>query len=388
MSPELSVDDLNAVIHMFGEHQKHEMRAEKRESMRSVLFDLPRRSSLGWHVLYELEAGYLRELLQHTTPEELGRRMRTVGSRPYGLQPFIVMCTYLGARQQRMMDLGLSPGDRFVEERPEDLATVVDFWMRLQCAYRSDDVLVPGQAGATLPILDDDVIADLASLAQPPATERYTAVRRMAATLELYGFMLHGEQRDGIFGHGPYPLGDGRVLYLKEFNDLRNDYLPWAATAVRNPLDHVAVSYVAHDVQVSCDMFGSIRVEPGDPSDRLDGVAVLTRGADGALRALDDDEIVAVQHAAADGQEELFMKAVQWDDAYKILYGAPLFANHLKPFFDLAEHPDADAIGRRLMDDCVAVGERLVPGLLGHPVPSVWGHMGAGDLPLYWPMVV
>ena len=28
------------------------------------------------------------------------------------------------------------------------------------------------------------------------------AVRRMAATLELYNFVLHGEQRDGIFGHG------------------------------------------------------------------------------------------------------------------------------------------------------------------------------------------
>ncbi|MGH2938817.1 MAG: hypothetical protein ACRDPE_11945 [Solirubrobacterales bacterium] len=72
--------------------------------------------------------------------------------------------------------------------------------------------------------------------------------------------LLHGEQRDGIFGHGPYDLGDGTVLYCREFNDLRNDDLPWAATEVRNWVGNVVVAYVARDVEVICDMFGSFRV--------------------------------------------------------------------------------------------------------------------------------
>ena len=97
---------LNGLIHLFGELQKQEMRAEKRDVMKAILFDLPRRSSLGWHALYEHEADFLRELSEHVSPEELGRRMRFPGSRPYALQPFIVVCSYLGARQQELLDSG------------------------------------------------------------------------------------------------------------------------------------------------------------------------------------------------------------------------------------------------------------------------------------------
>ena len=257
------------------------MRAEKREAMRSVLFDLPRRSSLGWQCLHEHQDPFLRELCRHVTPEELGRRMRIPGGRPYALQPFILVCSYLGHRQQRMLDLGLRPGDPFPEEEPEALTFLMDFWARLQGAYRNDDALLPGEAGGSLPILDDEQVQDLAARAMPVGDERYTAIRRMAATLELYGFMLHGEQRDGIFGHGPYALEGGRVLYCREFNDLRNDYLPWAATRVRNPLANVVVGLRGARRRGHCDMFGSSRVEPHDPTDRLDGVAVLTN-EDGA----------------------------------------------------------------------------------------------------------
>ncbi len=89
-----------------------------------MLFDLPRRSLLGWFALYEHQAGFLRELMDHMAPEEIGRRMKTPGTRPYHLQLFIIMCSHFLARQQRMLDLGLSEGDPFPEERHDDLVTV------------------------------------------------------------------------------------------------------------------------------------------------------------------------------------------------------------------------------------------------------------------------
>jgi hypothetical protein len=94
-----------------------------------------------------------------------------------------------------------------------------------------------------------------------------------------------------------------------------------------------------------------------------------------------------MQHSAADGQEELFMKAVEWDDAYKIAYGAPMFANHVKPFFDLARLPGADDAARRLMEACDATAERRVAELLKADVPSIWPHFGGTQDDLYWPMV-
>jgi hypothetical protein len=40
----ISTERLNELINIFGEIQKHAMRAERREAMRSILFDLARRS--------------------------------------------------------------------------------------------------------------------------------------------------------------------------------------------------------------------------------------------------------------------------------------------------------------------------------------------------------
>jgi hypothetical protein len=384
---DISVARVNELIHLFGENQKREMLSEKRSAMSSVLFDLPRRSPLGWRALHDNQDPFLRELAAAMPPEELGRRMRAPGCRPYALQPFILVCSHLGHRQQRMLELGLRMGDPFPEEKPGELIFLMDFWRRLQDAYRNDDALLPGEAGWSLPILGDATVAELADLSAPRGPDEVAATRRMAATLELYGFMLHGEQRDGIFGHGPYRRADGSILFCREFNDLRNEYLPWAATEARIPVDNVVIAYLGRDVEVLCDMFGTMRVEPHEFHDRLEGLVVLT-DEEGALRPLDPDEIAEVQRSAAAAQEELFMRAVEWDDLYKIAYGAPLFANHLKPFFDLARMPGREDAGRRLMEACEETARRHAGELLGAPMPTFWAHVTAGEGDLYWPMVV
>jgi hypothetical protein len=376
-------EHLNELIALFGEHQRRDMAAMQRSAMTSMLFDLLRRSPLGWQALYEHEVPFLRELCEHAPPEEIGRRMRTVGSRPYALQPFILGCSYLGARQQRMLDLGLSEGDPFPEEDVESLGFLMDFWERVMRAYRSDDALLPGQAGGSLPILDEEAIEAVRERLEPASEQRFTQIRRMAATLELYSFVLHGEQRDGIFGHGPYDLGGGLTLFFREFNDLQNDYLPWAATQARNLHDRVVVAYAARDVQVVCDMFGTMAVEPHEIGDRLDGLAVLTRSGE-ELETIDDAVVPRIQEAAADAADELYLKAVEWDDRYKIEYGAPLFANHLKPFFDLVGI-DGDA-GDRIMAACQRTADRMVDELVGRDVPSVWRHMGSTEGQFFWPV--
>jgi len=384
MSP-VDVGRVNELIALFGRNQRREMRAIKRSAQKSMLFDLPRRSPLGWHCLYEHGAAFLREMDAYASPEELGRAMRAPGSRPYAIQPFIVVCSYLGARQMRMLDLGLQPGEPFPEERPEDLAVVMDWWERIMAAYRADGHHLPGEDGGRLNILDADVLDDVVGRCAPVDPEHHKLIRRLAATLELYEFILHGEQRDGIFGHGPYDLGDGRILFVKEFNDLRNTYMPWAATKARLPVPNVVMPYVVRDVEVTCDMFGSMVVEPHELGDRLEGVAVLTNDG-GTLRELPDEAWTEVQHLAADAQEELFLTAVEWDTRYRITYGAPLFANHMKSLFDLARMPE-DA-GERAMAAFLQTAERLVDELLETEVPYIWTHMAEGETEMYWPMVV
>jgi hypothetical protein len=382
----MTPEHLDEIILLFGENLKSEMRAERREALTSVLFDLPRRSLLGWFALYEHQAGFLRELMERMPPEEIGRRMKVPGTRPYHLQLFIVMCSHFLARQQRMLELGLAEGDPFPEERHDDLVTVVDFWERTSSAYRSDGLLLPIQAGDTQRVLDEEHLGRVRELLRPADAETYASVRRMAATLELYDFVLHGEQRDGIFGHGPYPGEGGRTIFLREFNDLRNDYMPWARTETRNLFPNVIVAHECHDTTIRCDMFGGVVTRPMEIADRLDRLAVFTQDG-GALRALTGDEITAVQEAAAAAQIELYMKAVEWSPRYKIEYGAFLFANHLLPFFEIAGV--GGDIGERIAAACQETADRMLDDLVasvetGLP-GAIWGHIGTTPGRLFWP---
>jgi hypothetical protein len=380
-------EHLNGLIQLFGENLKHEMRAERRETMQSVLFDLPRRSLLGWFALYEHEAAFIRELLERVSPEDVGRRMKVPGTRPYHLQLFIVACSYLLARHQRMLELGVASGEPFPEEREDDLACVLDFWERASRAYRNDGQVLPVEAGGTLPVLGDEHLRVVGELLRPARGEAYTEIRRTAATLELFSFVLHGEQRDGVFGHGPYPGDDGRTIFVKEFNDLRNDYLPWAATETRIPLANVIVAQECHDTAVRCDMFGGLVTDPIEIDDRLDRVVVLTQ-AGGALRTLEAEEIEAVREAAATAQIELYMRAIEWTQRYKIEYGARLFANHLKPFFDVSGM-DGDT-ARRIALACDETASRMVDDLLATAergeIAAVWGDIGTTPGPLLRPV--
>jgi hypothetical protein len=379
----VNVAHLNELIAFFGEHQKAALRAEQRGKMTSVLFDLPRRSVLGWHLKYDFEASFLREVAEVMTPDEVGRRMKMPGGRPYYLQLFLLFQDTFGARQQRMLELGLHEGEVFPDERLDDLLFVVDFWERSSRAYRNDGKLLPDEAGRTQPIFDDATLDEVRGLLVPVA-EDYTAARRFAATLDAYCFVSHGEQRDGTFGHGPYEQQDGSILFFKEFNDLRNDFLPWAQTETRNTYPNVVVAYECRDVRVACNMFAGLVTDPLEFDDRIERFAVLTQ-EDGKLRRLGSEEWAPAQAACTEATNEIYFRVVDWPDRYRVEYGAYLFANHVKPFMDLAGI-DADDRLRAAAEETIARhAERVIAGPDVPAVMATWSGTTPG--PIFWRVV-
>lgn len=378
----VDVEHLNALIGFFGEHEKAALRAERRGALTSTLFDLRRRSVLGWQMKYEHEARFIREVAAVLSPEEVGARMKHPGSRPYYLQLFLLLQDTLGARQQRMLELGLEEGEPFPEERLEDLAVVADFWERASRAYRNDGKLLPGEAGRTQPILAESTLDDVRGLLRPVAEVDLTALRRLLGTLESYSFVAHGEQRDGIFGHGPYEGECGCVLFFKEVNDLRNDFLPWAQTSARNAFDNVVVAFECSDVRVECDMFGGLVTDPLEFDERIERVGVLTYEG-GAVRSVEADEWPAAIERGSQATNEIYFTIVGWPDRFRVEYGALLFANHTKSFLDLA---GIDAAAR-LRDAAQATVDGYLEHLLAGPdVPAAMVHWGTTEGPLFWPV--
>jgi hypothetical protein len=352
--------------------------------MRSVLFDLPRRSLLGWQMKYEHEAAFMREVTDRLEPEEIGRRMKVPGSRPYYLQLFLMVQDSFGARQQRLLELGLSPGDRLPGERVDDLLYLIETWERISRAYRNDGLLLPDEGGRTQPILDADAQDAVRSLLQPVGELDYGVARRLAATLEAFCFVVHGEQRDGIFAHGPYEGAAGTVLFLKEFNDLRGGLLPWARTEARNAYDNVVFAYEVRDTSVAFDMFGGIVTDPLEFADRIERFAVLTQ-EDGQVRALEPELWGPATETCQAATNEIYFAIVDWPPRYRVEYASVLFANHLKPFLDLAGI-DADERLRAAADETSA---HYVDHVLAGPdTPATMVHWGTTEGPFFWPVVV
>ncbi len=382
----LTLDELNHCIQQFGDSQKVFMRSENRALLRSVLFDVPRRSSIGWYCYYDKVPTLLRSLVKQISPEEIGRRMKRLCSRPYYLQLSILMCSYFGARQQLLLDHGLRTGQPFLGEKVEDACFVVDFWQRVCRAYRSDGLLLPDQVRGTQPILPRDDIECLDALLAPVDPGTHRRLRRLAATLELYAFILHGEQRDGLFTHGPYNVGGERQLVVQEFTDLQNDYLPWAGTQTRNPYPHLALVRRTKGLGARFDLFGGMLWDAPDLAACVEAEGLFTRTDDGSIVALTMDELERIESCATAAQNELFLQAAEWSPRYKAEYGIHLFANHLHPFFELL--PSGEKWGELIRAEFEAAAANVLDDLLAEEEsPSIWNFMATTEGEFFWPVV-
>ncbi|MCS6817430.1 MAG: hypothetical protein N0A16_00045 [Blastocatellia bacterium] len=379
----MTLEEVNHHIRIVSQSLKAFMRSERRALLRSALFDVPRRSSLGWECLYRTAYPLLAEMTTVIAPEAIGRRMKRVCARPNFLTLSVLICCYLGGRQQHILDLGVKPGEPFPEDDLEQIGFVVDFWRRVCRAYREADELLPNGSEATMRILPSAAIAALRNHlvdADPLTLQR---LRRMAATLELYAFILHGEQRDGLFAHGPYALDDRDVLVVREFTDLQNTYLPWAQTRARNPYPNLALALVLRDVKVRFDLFGGVHIEPSEYADRVRACALLTARDNGAVCPVPFEEIAKIEARAADAQLELYRVALSWSPRFRIEYGLHLFANHMKTFFDIAGMEAGERIRRAFQEAAAPFLRRLLDE--AEP-PSIWPFMATTEGDFFYPV--
>jgi hypothetical protein len=316
----VDVAEANEVVRGFGAEHQRTVLSDKRETLSSALFAVPRRAALVNGLFFDEGPGLIRELLEFASPETIGAAMKRPGSRPYALNLWIVMGAYLSGRQQTLLDRGVSPGEPVRDTSNAEVLEIVDFYVRTARAYREDGQLFASGDRPNQTVLSPETVGEALELATQPTPTRRAAVNRVAASLSLYNFILHGEHRDGTFGHGPYDGPDATTVWFEEFTDLRSDVLPWAATA-QLPVDKVVLVYAAEDVSIEVSIFGALRVTPTDFDDRLTRIAAFTVDDDAAV-ALSDDDLEEIAQAADARLGLLFARAAAYP-------GPPPFLKHL-----------------------------------------------------------
>jgi hypothetical protein len=353
--------------------------AERSTVIETTLFDLPTKIVLGNYCAYEVLPSVTEELASRVSAEELGRRRRTLGTK-LGLGLCGYLWIYLFGRLQLYLDDGwpdqpVDLGDH------EQTAQLIKYWEGIARAYRGDGSLVAGQTrtDGVIRCLDDDVVADVSqsALAHGPVQDP-AAVRRAIAQIELYCFLIHGEQRDGIFNHGPYPLEDGSLLVVKELTDLQNTFMPWVTPDRRLAVSRVVIPIVLKDVEAWFDMFGTLYTEPEDYYPHISGYEILV-GDD--LRPADEAELTEIGQQAHAVQRDLFGEMARWDDHQKLAHAATQYANVNHALLELAGCSH-DEIRRILIDPFDAVGGQYLDRARSRS-EATWGYVASGREPLY-----
>lgn len=374
-----SLETLNGYLHDYGESVRRFFREQQRSAMISPLFNLPCRLILGSYCYYENLRPLLLELLQHATPEAIGRDMRRLGSRANSIHLNSLMLGYFNGREQLRL-LGQQPQDNV-----DELALILDFWARAAKSYRSDGRHLPDDADFTMPVLSRPDVEDLtARLGGSWPEDIKNKIRRMMATLELYTFILNGEARIGAFHHGPYALANGDVLVVKELIGLRENFFPWAHTDARPGCDAVARVMRLRGVQAKIVLMGSLTTVPSAYEENIVAQAVL-RVDGGEIRPVSPEEMDAITEAAAAAQLELYRRMIDWDDRYRVEYGAELYACILNTFAQGLPLSDfADSIRQNFRS---SIDRHLDDLFTGREAPVVLTHIAKTDGPIYSPIV-
>lgn len=362
------------VIEQYGSDIVYTVRRERRTGMKSPLFDVLGRSSLGFAVTYRMAPELFARLGEVLEPEEAARQMRAPLMRPYSLQLFMIADGYLAGREQRLLD----NDGRFLDpvEAAEDAARtdlVISWFARASVALRTDGNLFAGEHVFTEPILDVDEVERCAGGAGYSADQE-ARIQRAFGMLELYAVTLHGEQRDGIHDHGPYASPDGQQLTFHEVNDLANDYLPWVDEAVALPVWAVgAVREYAPDVLTHFDLFGTMNPEPSSATFRTR--ALWARDENG-LRPLELDELESIAAAATAATTEIFRRVAAWEPEYRIRYGCPQFMNHFVPFIRMAGAIELEEWTTRTADE---IADEEIKHLKSGVPRSIWAHFASAE---------
>lgn len=313
---EMVFDEVSSAIAGF-------IRREDRTTLQASLFNVPKRTELGARCYGEHIGAFIDAVAELAPPETLGKAMRAPARRPNSLHVVGIPWLYLFDRERRLLT---GTAERPREERDR----VLEYSGRVLSAYRGDGHFVPRTPFWDMSILEAHDVALLAHCAEVCTVDRKRELRRLAAALELYAFMLHGEHRDGIFHHGPYGIGRGEQVVVKDFTDLQNDFLPWATQSTRLPVSTVSVVYVLpREVHCRIDLWGTAHFE-SDPYAHMQRAAIVSYTEDGKPYPMPVETWSVLIKAAQTAQKHVFTTVARWPVDERTRYGARLFANHLR----------------------------------------------------------
>jgi hypothetical protein len=250
---------------------------------------------------------------------------------------------------------------------PDAAHTVLDFWERAALAYRGDGTRQAWDTSTCRPYGPDIVESLLAGVTAVDDPDQRRQLSRLNATLVNHLFLMWFDTRAGIADTGPYELGDGRVLLVRDFAKLARSDFWWSDVAADVPYERLTAALVLDGVQVQATDFGSCNTTPDDYLERLVGFGLYTTDERGGLEPVGLDTVDDLTATVRRVQAQHYRNVAAMDRDAMIRCGAYVYFSFLRPF----------AVAAGVADDL----DWEVPKAIPEPLYELMAQVDGDDVP-------
>lgn len=219
----------------------------------------------------------LRKIEERMSPEEIADRVRNSNSKIQSMGTNWCMINFYLLGREMLLNMGMIRP----QDAAEDVFYVTNFWRRYQLAWRRESGHLNNKEGGhrsqVLPERRVQVFhADLHPCEE--GDELHIAVDKFLAAISQYAVLVACESRVSMTNHGPYNLGGGRELLVRDFFDLAEGDLPWLdGVASGVPFGRLTVTTAVKDTHFYIvDDWGSFESKPEYRAENICGVGLYT----------------------------------------------------------------------------------------------------------------
>ncbi|MEW6471218.1 MAG: hypothetical protein AB1679_03020 [Actinomycetota bacterium] len=326
ISEELDDEKLNDLILHMGVGFKPEL--TRRSSFTSELFPMTPYICVSLVEDYHTYTERVQTIEAAKKAEQIARDNRAVPAKLSPLWIWMAGFHYLCGRECLIQMGELKP-----DQNVDGIRTVVDFWRRMTLAHRNDGALNNKDAGDANPYLPDSIVEKYRAEARPLDDDTRGTFRRLNATLAGYAFLYYTDSRVGIYDSGPYDLGDGRLLIIRDYLQLGRSAFPWSEQCTDVPYDSLSIALVvpANRLKIEINDWGTSFTEPEELLEVVTDVAVYARQGDD-LVPVPDSDWAELTKAYSKTHLKLYSHFAKMPRRDKIMSAAQMYCWGLIPF--------------------------------------------------------
>ncbi len=281
---------------------------------------------------YRRHPEMMRTIAAAMAPEEIGAAGRRPGNQVDSVHLWSIANIYLLGRQVLAPFGMISPADDV-----DHTATVLDFWKRAAGPWRGDGHLQAWDAGSVVRPHDADVVEELVARTTMVDDDQRARIRKLNAALTSYLFLLYFDTRAGYQDTGPYELGDGRVLLVRDFSEFGVGHFPWSAEVAADlPYSNLTAAFVLDRVRFRVTDWGTSITEPDDYLGRLRAFGLFTPTHDGTLEPVALSNVDALAASVKAAQRRCYRLIAGMTRHERINAGAYVYFTFLRPFAEMA----------------------------------------------------